>query len=81
MRDISATVRSSAHVIIVRAKMPMAMHTAHIMGAVTLNVVTIGAMSVPNVANRPNIRSMSAAFTSTASRKIYFGFVVGATLA
>lgn len=80
MREISAMVRSNAHDTIVEEKITTPAHTAHSIGASMPKSTTIGAIRAPNVANNPKISVMSAAFTITASRRIYFDLGLGPAL-
>lgn len=77
---MSARVRSTAHVTIVIAKIAMAIHIAHIVVFSMPKSLNTGAMSMPNVQNKPSMSDMSAALTNTASRKIYFGLAMGVAL-
>ena len=69
-----------AHDIRVVAKMSMAPHIAQSIGDGSSKSMIRGDISVPNVQNRPRTRIMSPAFTSTASRKIYFALGRGVAL-
>jgi hypothetical protein len=71
---------NSAHETIVEAKIATAIHIAQSIGDGMSNSTMRGAMSVANVKNSPKMRLMSAAFTSTASRKIYLLFGRGLAL-
>jgi hypothetical protein len=64
----------SAHETIVVAKISTAIHIAQSIGDAMSNWVIMGAINAPNVQKRPKMSVMSPAFTSTASRKLYFDF-------
>lgn len=81
MREISATVRSNAQLIMVAANIATAIPTDHNIGLLISMSMKLGAMIAPNVQNRPRIRIISALFTNTPSRKLYLALGMGAALA
>lgn len=72
-REMSASVRSIAHETIVVAKMTIAAVIAVIIAVYCgrLWSITTGAISAPNVKNRPSARAMSAVVVSTDSLRVY----------